>query len=158
MRSHRRRAFPVVAGLLLAGGLIAGVPATPAGDPPAGRLPVRFRGVTTTGRARLVDVWGATGPGGRLVRTLFSPDGKLALSVSHCRDRAAEGDGESNVFRLRDVATGREVVGFRGHAVAETTAEYFYKRQPITSSPTAQDDRVAALLWERSAALAGLKA
>jgi NAD(P)-dependent dehydrogenase (short-subunit alcohol dehydrogenase family) len=43
-------------------------------------------------------------------------------------------------------------------AVAETTGEYFYKRQPITSSPTAQDDRVAALLWERSAVLAGLKA
>ena len=43
-------------------------------------------------------------------------------------------------------------------AVAETTGEYFYKRQPIAPSPTAQDDRVAALLWERSAALAGLKA
>jgi NAD(P)-dependent dehydrogenase (short-subunit alcohol dehydrogenase family) len=41
-------------------------------------------------------------------------------------------------------------------AVAETTGEYFYKRQPIAPSPTAQDDRVAALLWERSAALAGL--
>jgi NAD(P)-dependent dehydrogenase (short-subunit alcohol dehydrogenase family) len=39
-------------------------------------------------------------------------------------------------------------------AVAETTGEYFYKRQPIAPSP--QDDRVAALLWERSAALAGL--
>jgi NAD(P)-dependent dehydrogenase (short-subunit alcohol dehydrogenase family) len=43
-------------------------------------------------------------------------------------------------------------------AVAETTGEYFYKRQPIAPSPAAQDDRVAALLWERSAALAGLKA
>jgi NAD(P)-dependent dehydrogenase (short-subunit alcohol dehydrogenase family) len=43
-------------------------------------------------------------------------------------------------------------------AVAETTGEYFYKRQPIAPSPTAQDDRVAALLWERSAALAGLNA
>ena len=43
-------------------------------------------------------------------------------------------------------------------AVAETTSEYFYKRQPIAPSPAAQDDRVAALLWERSAALAGLKA
>ena len=43
-------------------------------------------------------------------------------------------------------------------AVAETTGEYFYKRQPIAPSPTAQDDRIAALLWERSAALAGLNA
>jgi NAD(P)-dependent dehydrogenase (short-subunit alcohol dehydrogenase family) len=43
-------------------------------------------------------------------------------------------------------------------AVAETTGEYFYKRQPIAPSPTAQDDRVATLLWERSAALAGLNA
>ena len=43
-------------------------------------------------------------------------------------------------------------------AVAETTGEYFYKRQPIAPSPAAQDDRVASLLWERSAALAGLKA
>jgi NAD(P)-dependent dehydrogenase (short-subunit alcohol dehydrogenase family) len=43
-------------------------------------------------------------------------------------------------------------------AVAETTGEYFYKRQPIAPSPTAQDDRVAALLWERSAGLAGLNA
>ena len=43
-------------------------------------------------------------------------------------------------------------------AVAETTGEYFYKRQPIAPLPTAQDDRVAALLWERSADLAGLNA
>jgi NAD(P)-dependent dehydrogenase (short-subunit alcohol dehydrogenase family) len=41
-------------------------------------------------------------------------------------------------------------------AVAETTGKYFYKRQSIEPSPVAQDDRVAALLWERSAALAGL--
>jgi NAD(P)-dependent dehydrogenase (short-subunit alcohol dehydrogenase family) len=31
-------------------------------------------------------------------------------------------------------------------AVTETTGVYFYKRQPIAPSPTAQDDRVAALL------------
>src|ERR1700730_14294608 len=43
-------------------------------------------------------------------------------------------------------------------AVTETTGVYFYKRQPIAPSPAAQDDRVAALLWERSAALAGLNA
>src|SRR3984893_15488731 len=43
-------------------------------------------------------------------------------------------------------------------AVAETTGEYFYKRQPIAPSTTAQDDRVAALLWERSTALAALNA
>src|ERR1700732_1869746 len=43
-------------------------------------------------------------------------------------------------------------------AVTETTGRYFYKCGPITPSPTAQDDRVAALLWERSAGLAGLNA
>src|ERR1700738_2753252 len=32
-------------------------------------------------------------------------------------------------------------------AVAETTGEYFYKRQSIAPSPVAQDDRVATLLW-----------
>jgi N-ethylmaleimide reductase len=42
--------------------------------------------------------------------------------------------------------------------VAETTGEYFYKRQPIAPSPAAHDDRAASLLWERGAALAGLKA
>ena len=41
-------------------------------------------------------------------------------------------------------------------SVAETTGKYFSKRQPIVPSPSAQDDRVATLLWERSAALAGL--
>jgi NAD(P)-dependent dehydrogenase (short-subunit alcohol dehydrogenase family) len=43
-------------------------------------------------------------------------------------------------------------------AVAEARGKYFYKRHPIAPSPAAQDDRAAALLWERSAALAGLKA
>jgi NAD(P)-dependent dehydrogenase (short-subunit alcohol dehydrogenase family) len=43
-------------------------------------------------------------------------------------------------------------------AVAETTGKYFYKRQPIAPSPAAQDDRAAALLWESSTALAGIKA
>ncbi len=43
-------------------------------------------------------------------------------------------------------------------AVIERTGEYFYKRHSIAPSPLAQDDRVAASLWERSAALAGLKA
>lgn len=42
--------------------------------------------------------------------------------------------------------------------VAETTGEYFYKCRPIKPSPAALDNRTAALLWERSAALAGFKA
>jgi NAD(P)-dependent dehydrogenase (short-subunit alcohol dehydrogenase family) len=41
--------------------------------------------------------------------------------------------------------------------VAQTTGEYFYKRRPVAPSPAAQDDKIASLLWERSAALAGLK-
>jgi NAD(P)-dependent dehydrogenase (short-subunit alcohol dehydrogenase family) len=42
--------------------------------------------------------------------------------------------------------------------IAETTGEYFHKCHPINPSPAAKDDRIASLLWERSAALAGLRA
>jgi NAD(P)-dependent dehydrogenase (short-subunit alcohol dehydrogenase family) len=42
--------------------------------------------------------------------------------------------------------------------VEQTTGEYFYKCRPIKPSPAARDARVASLLWERSAELAGLKA
>ena len=41
-------------------------------------------------------------------------------------------------------------------AVAQTTGKYFYECQAIAPSPAAQDDRAAALLWERSAAVMGL--
>jgi NAD(P)-dependent dehydrogenase (short-subunit alcohol dehydrogenase family) len=43
-------------------------------------------------------------------------------------------------------------------SVAEATGEYFYKCQPTTPSPAAHDNKAALLLWERSAALAGMKA
>ena len=42
-------------------------------------------------------------------------------------------------------------------AVADTTGQYFYKSAPIAPSSWAQDDRSALLLWQRSAALAGIK-
>jgi NAD(P)-dependent dehydrogenase (short-subunit alcohol dehydrogenase family) len=41
-------------------------------------------------------------------------------------------------------------------AVADTTGQYFYKCHPIAPSSAAQDDRSALLLWQRSAASAGL--
>ena len=41
--------------------------------------------------------------------------------------------------------------------VAKTTGQYFYKSVPTTPSSWAQDDRSALLLWQRSAALAGMK-
>jgi NAD(P)-dependent dehydrogenase (short-subunit alcohol dehydrogenase family) len=41
--------------------------------------------------------------------------------------------------------------------VRETTGQYFYKSAPTTPSSAAQDDRSALLLWQRSAALAGVK-
>ena len=41
--------------------------------------------------------------------------------------------------------------------VPETTGQYFYKSAPTTPSSAAQDDRSALLLWQRSAALAGMK-
>jgi NAD(P)-dependent dehydrogenase (short-subunit alcohol dehydrogenase family) len=41
--------------------------------------------------------------------------------------------------------------------VAETTGQYFYKCLPTTLSPSAQYDRSALLLWQRSEALANVK-
>jgi NAD(P)-dependent dehydrogenase (short-subunit alcohol dehydrogenase family) len=41
--------------------------------------------------------------------------------------------------------------------VAETTGQYFYRRRPAKTSAAAQDDRAASTLWQRSAALAGIK-
>jgi NAD(P)-dependent dehydrogenase (short-subunit alcohol dehydrogenase family) len=41
--------------------------------------------------------------------------------------------------------------------VAKTTGLYFYESAPVIPSPSAQDDRSALLLWQRSAALAGMK-
>ena len=41
--------------------------------------------------------------------------------------------------------------------VAEATGQYFYKSAPAIPSSAAQDDRSASLLWQRSAALAGMK-
>jgi NAD(P)-dependent dehydrogenase (short-subunit alcohol dehydrogenase family) len=41
--------------------------------------------------------------------------------------------------------------------VAKATGQYFYKSVPIRPSSWAQDDRSALLLWQHSAALAGIK-
>ena len=41
--------------------------------------------------------------------------------------------------------------------VAEATGQYFYKSVPIRPSSWAQDDRSALLLWQHSAALAGME-
>jgi NAD(P)-dependent dehydrogenase (short-subunit alcohol dehydrogenase family) len=41
--------------------------------------------------------------------------------------------------------------------VRETTRQYFYKSAPTMPSSAAQDDRSALLLWQRSAALVGIK-
>ena len=42
-------------------------------------------------------------------------------------------------------------------AVAETTGQYFYKCRATAPSLAAQDDQLAQSLWQRSAALAGMK-
>jgi NAD(P)-dependent dehydrogenase (short-subunit alcohol dehydrogenase family) len=41
--------------------------------------------------------------------------------------------------------------------VAKKTGQYFYESGPALPSPAAQDHRPALLLWQRSAALAGIK-
>jgi NAD(P)-dependent dehydrogenase (short-subunit alcohol dehydrogenase family) len=40
---------------------------------------------------------------------------------------------------------------------AKTTGKYFYDSVPAIPSPPAQDDGIALLLWQRSAALAGIE-
>ena len=40
--------------------------------------------------------------------------------------------------------------------VAKTTGQYFYESISAIPSPAAQDDQAASLLWQRSAALAGI--
>src|SRR5271156_3485465 len=40
---------------------------------------------------------------------------------------------------------------------AKTTGQYFYESVPAIPSPSARDDRSALLLWQRSAALAGIQ-
>jgi NAD(P)-dependent dehydrogenase (short-subunit alcohol dehydrogenase family) len=42
--------------------------------------------------------------------------------------------------------------------VANVTGRYFYKCRPTDPSPEAMDDHAASVLWERSAALAGVDA
>jgi NAD(P)-dependent dehydrogenase (short-subunit alcohol dehydrogenase family) len=41
--------------------------------------------------------------------------------------------------------------------VTGTTGQYFYRRRPTVPTAAAQDDRAALALWQRSAALAGIK-
>ena len=50
---------------------------------------------------------------------------------------------------LDDVASSPEV--------ANVTGKYFYKRRPTKPSAAALDVRAALALWQRSAALAGMK-
>jgi hypothetical protein len=41
--------------------------------------------------------------------------------------------------------------------VAKTTGQYFYEQVRAIPSPSVQDDRTSLLLWQHSAALAGMK-
>ena len=70
----------------------------------------------------------------------------------------------SPLFRLAKLfaippADGAETIVYLASSpdVAATTGQYYYKCLPTTPSSWAQDDRSAALLWQRSAALAGMK-
>lgn len=57
-------------------------------------------------------------------------------------------------------ATGAETIIYLASSpdVARVTGQYFYRSQPISPSPAAMDDQAALVLWERSAALAGIRA
>ena len=56
-------------------------------------------------------------------------------------------------------AKGAETITYLASSpdVRETTGQYFYKSASTMPSSAAQDDRSALLLWQRSAALAGMK-
>jgi NAD(P)-dependent dehydrogenase (short-subunit alcohol dehydrogenase family) len=62
-------------------------------------------------------------------------------------------------FFATSPAKGAETIVYLASSpdVATTTGQYFYKCLPTTPSAPARDDRSALLLWQRSAALAGLK-
>jgi hypothetical protein len=62
-------------------------------------------------------------------------------------------------FFATSPAKGAETIVYLASSpdVATTTGQYFYKSLPTTPSAPARDDRSALLLWQRSAALAGLK-
>ena len=57
-------------------------------------------------------------------------------------------------------ANGAETIVYLASSpeIAAITGQYFYKCRPIAPSQAARDNRAALLLWERSAALAGLNA
>jgi NAD(P)-dependent dehydrogenase (short-subunit alcohol dehydrogenase family) len=62
-------------------------------------------------------------------------------------------------FSAISPAKGAETIVYLASSpdVAETTGQYFCRSVPTTPSSWAQDDRSALLLWQRSAALAGMK-
>ena len=61
-------------------------------------------------------------------------------------------------FSAISPAQGAETVIYLASSpdVAKATGQYFYKSMPVRPSSWAEDDRSALLLWERSAALAGM--
>jgi NAD(P)-dependent dehydrogenase (short-subunit alcohol dehydrogenase family) len=61
-------------------------------------------------------------------------------------------------FSAISPAQGAETVIYLASSpdVAKATGQYFYKSMPVRPSSWAEDDRSALLLWQRSAALAGM--
>ncbi|MGC2338181.1 MAG: SDR family oxidoreductase [Pseudolabrys sp.] len=61
-------------------------------------------------------------------------------------------------FSAISPAQGAETVIYLASSpdVAKATEQYFYKSMPVRPSSWAEDDRSALLLWQRSAALAGM--
>jgi NAD(P)-dependent dehydrogenase (short-subunit alcohol dehydrogenase family) len=64
----------------------------------------------------------------------------------------------AKIFAISPVKGAETIVYLASSSdVAGTTGQYFYKSAPTAPSSWAQDDRSALLLWQRSAALAGMK-
>jgi NAD(P)-dependent dehydrogenase (short-subunit alcohol dehydrogenase family) len=61
-------------------------------------------------------------------------------------------------FFATSPARGAETIVYLASSpdVENTTGQYFYESNPAVPSPAAQDDQAASLLWQRSAALAGI--
>ena len=66
----------------------------------------------------------------------------------------------SRSFSAISPAKGAETIIYLASSptVANITGLYFHECQPVTPSPAAMDDHAALVLWQRSAALAGIPA
>jgi NAD(P)-dependent dehydrogenase (short-subunit alcohol dehydrogenase family) len=124
---------------------------------------MRFRGTKAYGRSKLCNILFTR----ELARRLHGTD--VAANCMHPGFVATRFGDKSGALMSRVIwlakffaispAKGAQTIVYLASSpdVAKTTGLYFYESVPAIPSPSAQDDRSALLLWQRSAALAGIK-